>query len=52
MKKKWEYYEADSEKVEYIAEKFNVSEVLARVLVNRNIIEDKQIEVFLRSNEE
>ncbi|MCL2355016.1 MAG: DHH family phosphoesterase [Oscillospiraceae bacterium] len=47
MKKVWEYYETDLDKVRYISEKFNVSEILAKILVNRNILDDKELEVFL-----
>ena len=47
MKKKWEYYEQDKELVEQIVEKHHISKILAKILINRNIIEDKQIEVFL-----
>ena len=47
MKKKWEYYEQDKELVEKISTKYNISELLAKILINRNIIEDKQIEIFL-----
>lgn len=47
MKKKWEYYEQDESLVEKIASKHNISKLLARILVNRNIVEDEEIEVFL-----
>ena len=47
MRKKWEYRELDVEKIKEIAEKFNVSELLATVLVNRGIVDDEEIRVFL-----
>ena len=47
MNKKWEFYNSDVEKVKKIAEKYNISELLATVLVNRGIIEEKNIETFL-----
>ena len=47
MRKKWEYSELDNEKIESISKKFNVSKLLATVLVNRGIVEDEQIDVFL-----
>ena len=47
MNKKWEFYNSDIEKIKEISEKFNVSELLASVLVNRNIIEDKDVKLFL-----
>lgn len=47
MNKKWEYYEAGEEKVEEISSKFNISRLLAKILVNRDIVEDEEIKVFL-----
>lgn len=47
MRKKWEYKEIDEEKVKKIQEKFDVSNLLATVLVNREITDEKDIEVFL-----
>ena len=47
MKKRWEYYEQNKELVEKIVAKHNISKLLAKILINRNIIEDKQIEIFL-----
>ncbi len=47
MNKKWEFYNSDEEKIKEISAKFNVSELLATVLVNRNIVEDQEIELFL-----
>ena len=37
MNKKWEFYNQEQEKVNKLVEKFNISELLATVLVNRNI---------------
>ena len=47
MNKKWEFYNSDIEKVKEISEKFKISELLATVLVNRNIIEDEDVKLFL-----
>ena len=47
MNKKWEYNEVDENKVLEISKKYDVSELLATILVNRNIIEDEKIKVFL-----
>lgn len=47
MKKKWKYYEQDTEKVKQIAKKHRISELLAKILINRNITEDEQINTFL-----
>lgn len=47
MNKKWEYYEAQEEKIEEISNKFNISKLLAKILVNRDIDEDEEIKIFL-----
>ena len=47
MNKKWEYYESNEQKVEEISNKFNISKLLAKILVNRDIVEKEEIEVFL-----
>ena len=47
MNKKWEYYNADNKLIEEISKKFNISKLLAKILVNREVIEDKQIQMFL-----
>lgn len=47
MNKKWEYYNFDKEKIKVISQKFNLPEFIAKILVNRNVIEDKKIKVFL-----
>ncbi|MCL2382656.1 MAG: DHH family phosphoesterase [Oscillospiraceae bacterium] len=52
MKKKWEYYDTDLSAVQDISNKFKVSEILAKVLVNRNIINEKEVEVFLNPTRE
>ncbi len=41
MNKKWEAYKIDESKVLKISKDFNISELMARVLVNRNIPEEK-----------
>lgn len=46
MRKKWEYKDLNEEKIEEIAKKFNVSKLLATVLINRGIT-DEEINVFL-----
>lgn len=47
MNKKWEYYEEKEELVNKIASKFNISKLLAKILVNREIVEDEKIKIFL-----
>ena len=47
MNKKWEYYEPSENKINEIAEKFNISNLLAKILINREIEKDEEINVFL-----
>ena len=47
MKKKWEFYETNDSKINEISKKFNISELLAKILVNRGITEEDKIKVFL-----
>ena len=47
MNKKWEFYNADTSKIKEISEKFAISELLSSVLINRNIVEDEDIKLFL-----
>ena len=46
MNKKWELYETDYELVKKIQEENNISEILATILVNRNIIDRDEIKMF------
>lgn len=47
MNKKWEFYNSDEIKIKDISTKFNISELLSTVLVNRNIVEEDEINLFL-----
>ena len=47
MSKKWEYYDVDEEKVKEISAKYNLSKILSKVLVNRGIVEEDKIRMFL-----
>ena len=47
MNKKWECYEIDENEVEKLARKYNLSKLVAKILVNRNIVEDEKVNVFL-----
>ena len=47
MKKKWEYYNTDIENIEKISQKFKISKLLSTILVNRQITDEKEIEIFL-----
>ena len=47
MNKKWECYEADSTRVNELVEKYKLSKLLAKILVNRNIDINGKMEQFL-----
>ncbi len=47
MNKKWGFYEIEENMVKEIANKHGITEVLARILINRGITEDEEIEIFL-----
>lgn len=47
MNKKWELYNLNEELIKEIAEKYQIPEVLATVLVNREIVTSEDIEIFL-----
>lgn len=47
MNKKWEFYNSDESIIKNIASKFKISELLATVLVNRGICDEKDVELFL-----
>ena len=48
MTKKWQIYQTENEKVEELQKNYNINKLLATILVNRGIIEEKQIEKFLK----
>ena len=47
MNKRWECLKADEVEVNKIVEKYQVSKLLAKVLVNKKIVEKEEIELFL-----
>ena len=47
MNKKWQICEVDKEKVEKLKSKYGISELLATILVNKNITTQKEIQEFL-----
>ncbi len=50
MNKSWQYYEANYEQVEEISKKFNISKLLAQILINKQIIKEEEISIFLNPN--
>ena len=49
MNKKWEAYGYDVAKVQEIAKRFNVSELMAKILLNRGL-DETNIDKFLHPN--
>lgn len=47
MNKKWECNEVDEKKVMEIKEKYNLTDLVASILVGKNITEEEQIRLFL-----
>ena len=47
MNKKWDCYQVDSEKVEALMKKYSLNEILAKILVNKNITQKDDIELFM-----
>ena len=52
MNKKWQIYETDKEKVEEIEKKYQINKLLSTILVNRNIIKEEDIRLFLNPTRE
>ena len=48
MNKKWQIYQVENQKVEELQKKHNINKLLATILANRGIIEENQIEKFLK----
>ena len=47
MNKKWECYEIDEKKLKEFMQKYNLNELLARVLLNKGITEKENIDLFM-----
>ena len=47
MNKKWECYAVDENKVNELVNKFGISGILARILVNKNITQKDEIDLFM-----
>ena len=48
MNKKWQIYDVDENKIEEISKTYNINKLLSTILVNRNIINEKDINKFLK----
>ena len=47
MNKKWQIYETDENKIEELQKIYQINKLLATILANREIIEEKDIKLFL-----
>ncbi len=47
MNKKWGFYEIEENDIQEMVSKYGISEILARILVNRGLKEENEIKVFL-----
>ena len=47
MNKKWEYVNIEEDKIKNIANQYHISETIAKILLNRGIEQENQIENFL-----
>jgi len=47
MNKKWDCYKVEEDKVNDISNKYSISELLAKILVNKKIISEEQVRLFL-----
>ena len=47
MNKKWQIYETDENKIQELSHKHEINKLLATILANRNIINEKDIKQFL-----
>lgn len=47
MNKKWQIQRVDEEKISKICDKFNINTMLAGILVNRGVINEEQVRIFL-----
>ena len=47
MNKKWQIYDIDENKIEEISKKYGLNKLLSTILVNRNIVDEKNIKIFL-----
>ena len=47
MIKKWEIYNSDEQKVKEICEKYNLNEVIGKIIVNRKVVNDEEVRIFI-----
>lgn len=47
MNKKWECYDIEENKVKEFSQKYKLSDILSKILINKGIIEKKDLEIFI-----
>lgn len=47
MTKKWEFYNSDEKLVEEICQKFNLNKIISQIIVNRKVVNDEDIRIFI-----
>ncbi len=47
MNKNWQYYEPDNKLAEKISNTFKISKLLAQILINKGLTEDRKIDIYL-----
>ena len=47
MIKKWEIYNSDEQKVKEVCEKYNLNEVIGKIIVNRKVVNDEEVRIFI-----
>ena len=52
MTKQWKFYDEDDNKIKDIQEKFNVGNLVANIIANRNVGTDEDIRIFLEPTRE
>ena len=47
MTKKWEFYNSDEKLVDEICEKYNLNKVIGKIIVNRHVVKDEDVRIFI-----
>ncbi len=47
MIKKWEFYSSDEKLVDDICNRYNLNKVIGKIIVNRNVIKDEDVRIFI-----
>lgn len=47
MIKKWEFYNSDEKLVDEICEKYNLNKVIGKIIVNRHVVNDEDVRIFI-----